>query len=255
MNHKLSLALAAALFALPLAASAQDEAVAAEAAAAEVSESVLSWNLMLTSDYVFRGVSQTNEAPALQGGLDVAFFNGLYVGIWGSNVEFAAGGPDIELDTYAGWNNDLSDEWNLDLMLVRYNYFGERDDYGTIEYSELVGKLAYNEMLTFTLGYTNDIYALGENSFYYNLAGSFDLGNDVSFGAGLGLSTFDSATGVEDYLDWSLGLSRSFGPVHAALTYYGTDSDGEYNFGNIADDRIVLSFKIGGDAMRHIHKP
>src|SRR5690349_16569922 len=126
---RLSLALALALFALPHVAAAQDETADASAEAAvadegdtatEESSSNWSWNLALTSDYVFRGVSQNMRDPALQAGLDYGFGDsGWYVGTWGSNVDFGTGGPDIEIDTYVGWSADMSDSLNLDIMLTR----------------------------------------------------------------------------------------------------------------------------------------
>ena len=235
----LSIALSAALLSLPLAAAAQDEA-------AEESDSGFSWNAALTSDYVFRGVSQTDEDPALQLGMDFSFDNGFYVGAWGSNVDFGTGSPDIELDTYIGWNTDLSDSVNLDLMLNRYNYFGEADWYGSADYNELIATLSVNETYNFTLGYTNDVYNLDDDGYYYGLAGSWGLGEAWGLDASVGRSAFGSSTFIEDYTDWSLSVNRDVGPVNIALGYYGTDSDGEWNFGEAADDRVVLTFSIEG---------
>jgi uncharacterized protein (TIGR02001 family) len=251
MTHRnLKLAIAAALFALPLTAFAQenpaDETTIEEATPVEEEESMFSWNAALTSDYVFRGVSQTDEEPALQLGADLAFDNGFYIGAWGSNVDFGEGSPDIELDTYIGWNHDLSDTWNLDLMLTRYNYLGEDDDFGDGDYNELIGALAYDEMLTFTVGYTNDVYNLSENAWYYAVAGSWELGGGFGLDAGIGRSTFADATEIEDYTDWQLSVNRDFGPVNIAAGWYDTDSNGEYNFGDTADGRFVLTLSIEG---------
>lgn len=245
-SSKRSLALAAALFAVPLAGLAQENPADETAVAEEEEESIFSWNAALTSDYVFRGVSQTDEEPALQLGADLNFDNGFYVGAWGSNVDFGDGGPDIELDTYLGWNHDLSDAWNLDLMLTRYNYLGEDDDFGDGDYNELIATLTWSEMLAFTAAYTNDVYGLDETGLYYAVAGSWEVGNGFALDAGVGRSLFDAATEIEDYTDWSLAVSRDFGPVNIALGYYGTDSNGDWNFGEAADDRVVLTFSIGG---------
>lgn len=228
---------AALLLALPVVGHAQD---------ADEEESRFSWNAALTSDYVFRGVSQTDEGVAIQGGLDFDLGGGFYVGAWGSNVDYGSFGPEIEIDTYVGWNHDLSDDWNLDLMVNRYNYLGEEDGFGDGDYVEFFGAIAYGEMLTFTVGYTNDVYNLSEDGWYYGAAGSWEIGGGFSLGAGVGLSTFDENTGVEDYTDYNLSISRDFGPMNAALGWYGTDSDGEFNFGELAEDRLVLTLSIGG---------
>jgi len=265
--NKIALALSLAAFAMPLTALAQDAAAtteapaeeaaeapaqeaapAAEAAAEEESTSNLSWNLSVTSDYVFRGITQTNFDPAVQGGLDYAFGDsGWYVGAWASNIDFAdSDGPDIELDTYVGWGTDVSEDWAIDLHAVRYTYLGERDVYGSLDYNEYFFATTYGEMLTFTVAYANDYANLDISSLYYGLAGSWEVGNGFSLNAGAGHSTFSDDIG--SYNDWNLGVSRSFGPVEAALTYY--DTTGGYIDDLYGDDKasdtVVLSLKIGG---------
>jgi uncharacterized protein (TIGR02001 family) len=75
----------------------------------------VTWSLALTSDYVFRGITQTDYDPALQAGLTYSWDNGIYVGGWTSNVDFAdSNGPDIEFDTYIGWSHDLQRGLELD---------------------------------------------------------------------------------------------------------------------------------------------
>lgn len=239
MKHKLSLALTAALFALPLTAFAQDEAPAEEAAA-----SPLSWNLALTSSYMFRGYDLTDDKPALQGGLDFALDNGIYVGTWGSNLEYGSDGPDIEIDTYIGWSKDLSDDWNLDLMATRYNYFGERDSYGSIDYNEFFARLTYGGMVTFTVAYADDYSNLGFSGGYYAVSGSKAFG-DYTVDANIGMSTFGEGGG-DDYMDYSIGVSRQFGRVNTSLMYTGVDNDGDVQFGEKAEDKLVLTFKIEG---------
>ena len=256
--NKIALALALAALALPMGAlaqdatdtadAAQDEAPAADAdAAGEEESSNLTWNLAVTSDYVFRGISQTDLDPALQGGLDYSFGDtGLYVGAWASNVDFAdSDGPDVELDYYIGWNHDLSDTLNLDLQVVRYSYMGEQDAYGNIDYNEVIGALAYDEMLTFTVAYANDYANEGFSSLYYNLGGSWDVGNDFALNAGVGRTNFSDDVG--SYTDWNLGVSRQFGPVNVALNYY--DVTGGFiddAFGSDkASDRVVLTLSLG----------
>lgn len=240
-KNPLPLALAALLLTLPALASAQEADPADDAG----EESMLSWNAAVSTDYMFRGVSQTDGEASLQLGADLSFDNGLYVGIWGSNVDFGDGGPDLEVDTYIGWNTDLNERWNLDLGLVRYNYIGEQDGYGSIDYNEFLANLALDETWTFTFGYTNDVYALDDDGFYYGVAGSFDLGYGWGLDATVGRSTFGNSTGIDDYLDYSFSVNRDFGPVNAALGYYGTDSSGDDNFGEAADNRFLFTLSIG----------
>lgn len=255
--NKIALALSLAALALPMTAFAQDataeataeqnESPAAEAPAEEASSN-LSWNLSLTSDYVFRGITQTNFDPALQGGLDYAFGDsGWYVGGWASNVDFAdSDGPDIEFDAYVGWSHDLAEDWNLDLHAVRYTYLGEREVYGNIDYNEYFAKFSYKGQYDFTVAYANNYANADFSSLYYQVAGSWDVGNDFAVNAGVGHTNFSDHVG--GYTDWNLGVSRQFGPVNIGLNYY--DTTGNYVdavFGSHkASDQFVVTFAFGG---------
>ena len=244
--NKFALALSLAAFALPLSALAQETtepATDAPAAAEEEASSNLSWNLSVTSDYVFRGITQTDFDPALQGGLDYAFGDsGFYIGGWASNVDFAdpdGNGPDIEFDATAGWGTNLNDDWSIDFHVVRYTYFGERDVYGSTDYTEFFAKTSYKEMLTFTVAYADDYANLGYSSLYYNLGGAWELGHGFSLNAGVGYSDFSDDNG--SYTDWNLGVSHQWGPANFALNYYDTDIDGDNT-----SDTFVLTVGFGG---------
>jgi len=255
--NTLALALVLALSSLPMAALAQEsgdttdpaqEAPATEAPAAdEEAESPVTWSLALTSDYVFRGITQTDYDPALQAGLTYSWDSGVYVGAWTSNVDFQDDdGPSIEFDTYVGWSHDFSDDWNLDLSLVHYSYFGEHEVYGNIDYAEGIGKLTWNEMLTFTLAYAPDYSNSDYSSLYANIGGSWELGNDFSLNAGIGHTNFSDD--VDGYTDWNIGVSRPFGPVTLALNYYDTDIDFEDGADhNHASDQFVFTVSFGND--------
>ncbi len=228
-KHMISMALLALM---PLAAQAQED-----------DGSGFNWNAAATSEYMFRGISQTDDHPAIQAGAGYSFSNGFYVGGWASNVDFGES-TDAEIDTFVGWNGDLNENLNLDVQLVRYNYVGEPDgvDYA---YNELIGKVSFAENYSATLGYTNDFLNSDTDSFYGAVGGSWTVGNEVNLTAGLGYTTVQ---GTEDgYLDYSVGVNRDFGPVNIGLGYIGTDSSGEDLFGeDNAEDKFVLTFAIGG---------
>jgi len=225
MQKNLKAAILGALLAAPAVSFAQ-----------EAEESNFSWNAGIVSDYVFRGVSQSSKDMAFQAGVDYAFGDsGFYAGAWGSNVDFdITGGPNIELDAYVGYNADLGDKFNIDLMLTRYTYHGS--NIGNGDYNELITKLAMNDIATLTVGYTNDYSNTGENVTYVNLGNSWDLGNEYSLNAGFGRTFADFG----DYNDWNVGVSKTFGALEFGLNYYDTN----LNFN--ASDSVVLSVKIGG---------
>ena len=99
----------------------------------------ISGNVALTTDYRFRGISQSDESPAISGGFDIAWDTGIYVGTWASSVDFDtnAVGFDgsLELDYYAGWASDLNDNVGVDVGYMYYSYPG--DDGPDGDYQEL----------------------------------------------------------------------------------------------------------------------
>lgn len=86
----------------------------------------VSGNLGLTSDYRFRGISQSQNAPAVQGGVDYAHSSGLYIGNWNSSVssQLYTNGAGVESDLYAGWKKEIVKDVTIDIG--SYNYFYPR---------------------------------------------------------------------------------------------------------------------------------
>lgn len=230
MQNNLKAAILAALLLAPTVSFAQ------EAAAEE--ESNFSGNAAIVTDYVFRGVSQSNNDMAIQAGLDYAFGDsGFYVGAWGSTVDFNEfASPEFEIDAYVGWGTDLGEKFNIDLMLTRYNYFGDGEGYGSIDYNEVIAKFGMTNVATLTVGYTNDYSNSGEDATYVSLGNSWDLGNDYSINASFGRSYFEA----EEFNDWNVGITKTVGPVEFGLNYYDTNLDER------ASDSVVFSLKFGG---------
>ncbi len=201
------------------------------------------WNATIASDYLFRGIDQNNDQIALQLGAGYGFANGLYIGVWGSNVDFGDS-TDIEIDTFIGWAGDINDTLSLDVQLVRYNYLNEPTgvDYAL---NELFGRFGVGENFTFTLAFTDDYLNFGETSYFYGVNGSWGFANDFTFNAGIGYSTI--AGPLENFVDYSLGVSRVFGPATVALSYIGTNGSAEDNFGDdLTEDKILLTIGFGG---------
>lgn len=111
--------------------------VAPPAAALDISGSAA-----LTSDYVLRGISQTQGDPALQLGLRGSAANGFYAAVWASQVDFPGLDTDAEVDLSAGWSGALNPRWSLDLNLTRYLYTGSGAGPG-LDYNELIATLTY----------------------------------------------------------------------------------------------------------------
>jgi len=205
----------------------------------------ISGNVALSSDYAWRGVSQTDNQMAISGGFDYAHDSGLYVGTWASNVDsqFFGGGtdPQIELDVYGGYGGEMG-AISYDLGLIDYIYPGQTH-WDTIEiYAG--GGYAFTDMVSGSakLYYSDDFFDSGESAW------RLEVGADISLPMDFGLSllvgendgdAYDAAgTG---YMDWSVGLSKSIAGVDLGLTYVDTDSDGETLFGDLADSRVIFS--------------
>ena len=92
---------------------------ALQAAPAIVSADVSS-NVSASSNYLFRGVTQTDGAAAVQGGLDYEHASGFYAGGWGSNVDFGDGSS-YELDLYAGFSGSV-EELGYDVGYIYWVY-------------------------------------------------------------------------------------------------------------------------------------
>jgi uncharacterized protein (TIGR02001 family) len=241
---KLSFALAVAMLATPFVSFAQE--------VEEEASSPFSLSLAATTDYVFRGVSQTDNEPAFQAGLTYSAPFGLYVGAWGSNVDFGEGGPNFEFDYFVGWNKDLSDAWNLDLGVTRYTYEGSDDGYGSIDYNEYIAKLTWSGPVTIggILAYSDDYSNTGAEETYAGLSASYDLGESgFSLGASTGYTSIeaDNNGGRADFFDGSVSVSKAFGPATATLGYYdtfGSDAEELRRASDIYKPGVVLTVAV-----------
>lgn len=195
----------------------------------------------LTSDYRFRGVTQTFNDPAVQAGFVLSHASGAYAGVWGSNVDFG-GTAHIELDPYIGYATTLDSFANkplLDVGLWYYAYPSESD----LNWLELYGKLTFKDVLVqgasllTAVNYTNDYAGKDENSWNVNATYSVPFGT-TGFGgvAALGYTQadeYDFGGGDDHYVDWKAGVTYSFASVSgltAELAAIGTnmETDGDY---------------------------
>ncbi|MCB1725032.1 MAG: hypothetical protein H6959_05920 [Chromatiaceae bacterium] len=201
----------------------------------------ISGNVALTSNYMFRGVSQNDNSWAIQGGLDYAHDSGFYIGLWGSNVDDSFyNGSSLELDTYAGWGGDVGPV-SLDVGFLRYNYpdqTGGTSEVDTDEYHIGVSKDFGVASVGFTAYYSPDWFNLGDGQYYH-------LGVDVpvssfTLSAAYGMTRIDeNAAGVDDdYNDYSIGVSTEYMGLGFALTYVGVD--GESSTGRICAPGVAV---------------
>ena len=209
----------------------------------------VSGNIALTTDYKFRGISQSDSAPSVQGGFDIAFDNGAYIGTWGAAVDFdcaidTCGGLNggIELDYYAGFASDISDSVSFDIGYIYYDYPQDEGLLG--DYGEIYGSLSFGD---FGIGMNySDEYWGETGKFTYTYATySMALSESVALDLLVGSGDYDEAgylDGATEHMNWSVALSTSAGGLDFALTYEDTDLDKEDAYGyDWADAALILS--------------
>ena len=196
-----------------------------------------SGNVTIVSDYSFRGETQTGRDAAIQGGFDLGFDSGFYIGTWASNVNFGpySDGADptytsMELDLYAGFGGAMSEGSTWDVSIIRFEYPNE----GGADYIEVALAFSFGD---FSVGanYSPEYLGEGGDTFLYPYVGySFGLGEsatlDVSVGQGLG------DTG--DHLDYSIMLGAPVAGLDFGIGVVGTDID-DGSPGN--EGRLILS--------------
>ena len=218
------------------------------------------FNISLVSQYTFRGLSQTNGYPALQGGMDYSHASGFYAGTWLSNISWftdqnaniksapvslaspgSVGAPyapnqsnaaGLEWDFYAGFKNSFAGgDWNYDLGIIQYYYPGRYDNVGAYRNpntTEVYGLIGYKWV---SLKYSRGI---GAYTFGVNESKGADY-LDLSATIPLGESGFNLLAHVGKY---------NF-PGNANVGYWGT-SGGNNNFFDYTDYKLGLTKEFLG---------
>lgn len=250
--HKLSFATLLILAGLPSAALAAD---------APAPHSVTG-NLTLASEYLYRGISQSNGKPALQGGVDYAHASGWYAGVWGSNISWlsdAAPGvsASLEADVYAGYKNRCGSDCSYDLGVLSYNYPGSypagfvdpdtTEVYGALGWRWFTLKYAH-VVSSHVFGFTTSSGGKTRGSAYWDLSASVDLDQGWSLVAHAGHQKIREHSAAS-YSDYRLGVARQTAFGSLALTYSTTNAQGDVgqpyhnsHGRDLGKDRLVISF-------------
>lgn len=256
MNKKLNLLLALLLTAICGTASAEEE-TKEKIEGGVFHHSNFGASVALTTDYVFRGVSQTNEDPAIQGSLDYAHPSGFYLGVWASNVdEIIISKGNIEIDYYAGYTAEFFKGFSYDVSLIYYSYPSGGDpepDYieGHLGLGYAFSDILLEPSLGVGYNYSPDFFGEDGNGNYIN--GTLDVTLPAAFGLGFELGyqhvEGDKTTGNKmgedggdgyDFWHWRIGLSRELKGFVLDLSYHDTDDNKDF-IGAIADSRFVFT--------------
>src|SRR5574340_1154764 len=206
-------------------------------------------NVGLISDYLYRGISQTNTKPAIQGGFDYAHSSGLYAGVWGSSISWLTDSPavtgatssQLELDTYFGFKSSFGGDISYDVGFLRYNYpanyvatlpagaaKADTDEiYGALGYKFVTAKLSYSLGNTFGIDKSR-------GTTYIDLSANYpmaDTGFAVS--AHIGKQTYKgtvadgltAANSPPTYTDYKVGVTKDIGGFVIGLAYSSTNAN------------------------------
>ena len=180
-------------------------------------------NVAIANDYVWRGMTQTSEEPAISGGFDIAGESGLYFGTWASNVEFGDGAA-LELDWYAGYANELENGLSYDIGYLAFTYPGE----DSLDFEEIYLGLGYS--------YFGLTYSSGQDSAPDNTEFSVALGE-----TGLGV-TYGDYDGYGEYTIISYDLPVSVAGLGVSLSW--SDFSAETSSGLADEDTFVITFSM-----------
>ncbi|MCG7328763.1 TorF family putative porin [Achromobacter sp. ACRQX] len=221
---------ALALLSLIPVAQAADAPSAADAA----SPYSLTANVTLASQYRYRGLMQTNNQPAIQGGFDLTHASGFYLGNWNSSISWLndsnsdVSAP-VEMDFYGGYKGNLTDNVPVDLGVLQYYYPGDYPSgYTSPDTTELYAGIGYGPvMFKYSLALTNLFgFADSKYSQYFDLSGNFDTGVwglviNVHAGRQI-VRNVDNGS----YTDWKLGVTKDLGQgLSVSLAYLDTNAD------------------------------
>jgi uncharacterized protein (TIGR02001 family) len=186
----------------------------------------LTANAGITSNYVFRGITQTDDGIALQGGVDYVHDAGFYAGAWASNVEFG-NDKGYETDLYAGYNFKLNESVTFDVGYIAYLYHSLDSD---ADASEIYFGASFKDV---SVTYYNGDRDAGPDYAYIDLKYTMALPSDFNLHLHYGHQD-DDAT-ASDYDDASLGVSKNIEGFDVGLTVTTIDGDA-----NVPDDNEVF---------------
>lgn len=199
-------------------------------------------SITLASDYRLYGFSQTLEDPALMVDVSYSHDSGFFVGAFAANVDFVEDSDpndldaDIEYDLFLGYEFAINEENSMAFTVVTYKYPGTNVDLDYVEYVvDYISPIG-----DFTVGYSNDAFALDEKGIRYEYAYSFDVNENVSVGVMIGRYDLDDALN-ESYTYYDLGITIPWEMVEFTFSYSGSNVTGEELFGDVADGRFAVA--------------
>jgi len=229
---------------LLVAAAALTALFAGGAAMAQDDAGGLSYNLAVTNNYVWRGISQTNDKAALQGGIDYKKGT-FYAGAWASNVDFDYGdnGASTELDLYMGLTPTVGN-WSFDFGAIAYTYPSSGGD----AIGELKAAVSH-PMGAGTIGTALYLPTETMDDPYYEVNASYPLSSNVTLSGAIGNFELNSGTcalnparSCTGYTTANVGITYAFNDT---LSLDLRASDASKGYDGKTHDYILATLKAG----------
>lgn len=201
-------------------------ALIATSAVSTVAQAAAAWtgNVALTNNYLWRGVTQTSDQAAIQGGMDYDFGNNFTIGAWISNV---TGGT--ELDLYGAYKINLGKDMSLDVGAIKYKYLA----IDNVDFLEAFAKFNYQKLAVGAfLTLDQDASPTQEEDLYLMASYSFDIGKDKTLALTVGDYDYDNPN-TEDYSHLRAALTKG------EFTFAFDDNDKN---GNAGDSRLSITW-------------
>ena len=214
------------------------------------SQAEVSLNVGVASNYLFRGVTQTDDAAAIQGGIDYEAENGFYVGAWASNVDFDGAG--YELDLYLGYAMELDNGLGLDFGYLYYAYPDAAPD--DIDFGEIYFTLSHGVFsggVAYTVHSDNDGGLFDSGDVYYHVGVGLPLPANLSLGLTAGYYDFSNdgkaEVGDANYWHVAAGLGReleSLGEITLNLEYADIKRSDALGSSNSKDPKVWVGWTL-----------
>ncbi|WP_416307074.1 TorF family putative porin [Neptunicella sp. SCSIO 80796] len=167
-------------------------------------------NFGVTSNYLWRGVTQSDNSPSVSGGLDISTESGLYAGTWIGTIDWGQGGG-YENDYYFGYSGE-SNGFGYDVGYIYYAYPEEEYDdsnFGELYFNGSLGAFGFGVAYTVNSDADDDV-PFGTGDLYYSVSYGFELPDDYGLGLTLGHYDFDvpSSAGDVDYTHVQVDLTK-----------------------------------------------
>jgi uncharacterized protein (TIGR02001 family) len=200
---------------------------------------VFSFNVTAASNYIFRGVSQTENQPVIFGSAKVTYDH-FYAAVGGENVNFH-NSIDAEYDLSAGWTPSF-DGFNFDVGAIRYGYVNE-PPHVSIDTIEIRGAVSHKFdklKLGVALNYAPDYFGTKQSGTYFEGNVAYAITDQLAASGAVGQQTISAGNG---FSTWNLGASYAFTKNLALdLRYYDTDT---HRFGTLYRSHYVAALKLG----------